>query len=287
MSVIVRDEDGKLLLLCKGADRLEKYVINQSLFLLIVIVVHSNVLFWVVFSVMFDRCAKNGRQFEEVTKEHVHDYADAGLRTLILGYRELAEDEYKKFNEKFTEAENSLSVDRDDLIDETIEDIKKDLILLGATVVEDNSKKGFGCSLLRQGMKHTIVTLGSPEIVAVEKSGEKNAIANVSKDSIKEHILAWKAQLNASSSDPYVYSAMVLDDKMKNTTDFSGFMDRTRFHFLQQQPLYLSASVTLSEIFRPGGDKLFETLREMDIARSRVRLNELIGPRTTLKTEDG
>lgn len=75
MSVIVRNEDGKLLLLCKGAD-----------------------------SVMFERLANNGREFEENTKDHVNEYADAGLRTLILAYRELNENEYTIFNEKFTKA---------------------------------------------------------------------------------------------------------------------------------------------------------------------------------------
>ncbi|KAJ9554072.1 hypothetical protein OSB04_018117 [Centaurea solstitialis] len=224
MSVIVRDDNGKLLLLCKGAD-----------------------------SVMFDRLAKNGRRFEENTKAHVHDYADAGLRTLILAYRELAEDEYKEFNEKFLEAKNSVSADRDDLIDETTEEIEKDLILLGATAVEDKLQKGvpecidklaqagikiwvltgdkmetainigFACSLLRQGMKQIIVTLESPEIVAAEKAGEKNVIAKVSKENVKKQILAGKAQLDASSSDPYALIidgkslAYALHDDIKNT----------------------------------------------------------------------
>ncbi|KAJ0677913.1 putative P-type phospholipid transporter [Helianthus annuus] len=113
MSVIVKDDDGKLLLLSKGAD-----------------------------SVMFARLAKNGRKFEENTKKHVNQYADAGLRTLILAYRELTDEEYEAFNEKFTEAKNSVSADRDDLIDEATAEIEKDLILLGATAVEDKLQKG-------------------------------------------------------------------------------------------------------------------------------------------------
>lgn len=211
MSVIVRDDHGKLLLLCKGAD-----------------------------SVMFDRLAKDGRQFEENTKEHVNEYADAGLRTLILAYRELAEEEYKEFNEKFIEAKNSVSADRDDLIDEVTEGIEKDLILLGATAVEDKLQKGvpecidklaqagikiwvltgdkmetainigFACSLLRQGMKQIIVTLESPEIIAAEKAGDKNVIAKVSKENVKKQILAGKAQLTASTTDPY---ALIIDGK--------------------------------------------------------------------------
>lgn len=74
--------------------------------------------------------------------EHVNEYADAGLRTLLLAYRELKEEEYKRFSEKFSEAKSSVSVDRDALMDEVTEKIEKDLILLGATAVEDKLQNG-------------------------------------------------------------------------------------------------------------------------------------------------
>ncbi|EPS65072.1 hypothetical protein M569_09707, partial [Genlisea aurea] len=114
MSVVVRDEDGKLLVLSKGAD-----------------------------SVMFERLSKKeGSDYEAETRDHVNEYADEGLRTLILAYRELAEDEYEAFNDKFSRAKNSVSADRDALIDEAAEEIEKDLILLGATAVEDKLQQG-------------------------------------------------------------------------------------------------------------------------------------------------
>ncbi|GAB2278558.1 hypothetical protein Dimus_013235, partial [Dionaea muscipula] len=59
-----------------------------------------------VLSVMFARLANDGTDFEEM-REHVNDYADAGLRTLILAYCKLDEEEYRDFNEKFFEAINS------------------------------------------------------------------------------------------------------------------------------------------------------------------------------------
>lgn len=93
-------------------------------------------------SVMFERLAENGREFEEQTKERINEYADAGLRTLILAYRELDEKEYKQFNEEFTEAKNSVSADREELAEEIAEKIEKNLILLGATAVEDKLQNG-------------------------------------------------------------------------------------------------------------------------------------------------
>ncbi|KAF3656198.1 putative phospholipid-transporting ATPase 11 [Capsicum chinense] len=211
MSVIVKDEDGKILLLSKGAD-----------------------------SIMFERLGKNGRRFEEETREHVNEYADAGLRTLILAYRELSEEEYKTFNEKFLEAKNSVSEDREAMIDEVTDKIEKDLILLGATAVEDKLQPGvpdcidklaqagikiwvltgdkmetainigYACSLLRQGMKQITITLESPDIIAVEKSGEKNAIARASKGSVSRQITEGKALLTASSEEAF---ALIIDGK--------------------------------------------------------------------------
>lgn len=91
---------------------------------------------------MFERLAKNGREFEEQTKMHINEYADAGLRTLILAYRELDEEEYSEFNKEFTEAKTSVSADREDLVEEVAGTIEKDLILLGATAVEDKLQNG-------------------------------------------------------------------------------------------------------------------------------------------------
>ncbi|XP_047960160.1 putative phospholipid-transporting ATPase 9 [Salvia hispanica] len=211
MSVIVRDEEGKLMLLCKGAD-----------------------------SVMFERLARNGREYEEKTREHCNEYADAGLRTLILAYRELSEDEFQAFDSKLLAAKNSVSADREALIDEVTESIEKDLILLGATAVEDKLQQGvpecidklaqagiklwvltgdkmetainigYACSLLRQGMKQIIITLESPEIKALEKNGEKSEIAKASKQSVVRQITEGKAQVAKLSSDAF---ALIIDGK--------------------------------------------------------------------------
>ncbi|KAI5353017.1 PREDICTED: putative phospholipid-transporting [Prunus dulcis] len=213
MSVIIRNEEGKVLLLCKGAD-----------------------------NVMFERLVKNGTGFEEETMEHLTEYADAGLRTLILAYRELEEDEYREFNQKFIKAKNSISADRETLIDEVTDKIERDLILLGATAVEDKLQNGvpdcidklaqagikiwvltgdkmetainigFACSLLRQGMKQIIINLESPEIQALEKTGDKEAIAMASKRSVLHQITKGKAQLTASGGASEAF-ALIIDGK--------------------------------------------------------------------------
>lgn len=91
---------------------------------------------------MFERLTKIGREYETQTKEHVNEYADAGLRTLVLAYRELDEKEYKDFEAEFSEAKNSIRADRDDQIAAVADKIEKDMILLGATAVEDKLQDG-------------------------------------------------------------------------------------------------------------------------------------------------
>lgn len=157
MSVIVRDEEGKLLLLCKGADRLvgfslnlrnQRYIILVCFSLFYVIDLLLNHRSFVPYSVMFERLAKNGREYEEKTREHVNEYADAGLRTLILAYRELSEEEFQVFDSKLLAAKNSVSADREAMIDDLTENIEKDLILLGATAVEDKLQKGVSYEII-------------------------------------------------------------------------------------------------------------------------------------------
>ncbi|KAL1189640.1 Phospholipid-transporting ATPase 10 [Cardamine amara subsp. amara] len=213
MSVIVRDDDGKLLLLSKGAD-----------------------------NVMFERLAKNGREFEAKTQEHVNQYADAGLRTLILAYREVDENEYIEFNKSFNEAKASVSEDREALIDEITDKMERDLILLGATAVEDKLQNGvpecidklaqagikiwvltgdkmetainigFACSLLRQEMKQIIINLETPQIKSLEKSGVKEEIELASRESVVMQLEEGKALLAASGASSEAF-ALIIDGK--------------------------------------------------------------------------
>ncbi|GAB2240891.1 hypothetical protein Droror1_Dr00021409 [Drosera rotundifolia] len=93
-------------------------------------------------SVMFERLVEDGKEFEQQTRSHINEYLEAELRTLILAYREVEESEYKEFNEAFTEAKSSVSADRDELVDQVADQFERNLILLGATAVEDKLQNG-------------------------------------------------------------------------------------------------------------------------------------------------
>lgn len=99
-------------------------------------------------SVMFESLSPHGRQFEAETKDHIKRYSEAGLRTLVVAYRELDEEEYKLWDKEFSKAKTSLAEDRDALVDEASDKMERDLILLGATAVEDRLQKGVSIKIL-------------------------------------------------------------------------------------------------------------------------------------------
>ncbi|GKV07713.1 hypothetical protein SLEP1_g19449 [Rubroshorea leprosula] len=211
MSVIVRNPENQLLLLSKGAD-----------------------------SVMFERLSEHGREFEAHTKEQISCYSEAGLRTLVIAYRELGEDEYEKWEKEFLEAKNFVGADRDAMMQAAAENIERNLVLLGATAVEDKLQKGvpecinklagarikiwiltgdkmetainigYACSLLREKMKKIIITLDLPEIVALEKQGDKQAIAKASLESVREQIKEGKHHIRKEIA---VEFGLIIDGK--------------------------------------------------------------------------
>ncbi|KAL5725142.1 P-type phospholipid transporter [Ranunculus cassubicifolius] len=213
MSVIVRDEEGQLLLLCKGAD-----------------------------SAIFGKLSEKGRLFEAKTKDHIVKYDEAGLRTLLVAYRDLGEEEYNTWKAEFLKAKTSITADRDALVDAAADKIERNLFLLGATAVEDKLQNGvpecinklaqagikiwvltgdkletavnigYASSLLRKGMKQIVVTLDSPEITSLEKQGDKDAIAKVSWENVLKQINEGISQVR-SATKLSVPSALIIDGK--------------------------------------------------------------------------
>ncbi|KAH7851814.1 hypothetical protein Vadar_016812 [Vaccinium darrowii] len=178
MSVIVRDEDGQLLLLCKGAD-----------------------------SIIFDRLSKNGRMYEEATTKHLKDYGEAGLRTLALAYRKLEEAEYSAWNNEFIKAKTSIGGDREAMLERVSDQMEKDLILVGATAVEDKLQKGVPqCidKLAQAGLKIWVLT-GDKLETAIN-------IGLAVKDNIVTQITNASRMIKLEK-DPHAAFALIIDGK--------------------------------------------------------------------------
>lgn len=100
------------------------------------------ILFSWIHSIIFDRLSKNGRIYEEASTKHLNEYGEAGLRTLALAYRKLEESEYDAWNNEFQKAKTSIGADREVMLERVAEKMEKDLIMVGATAVEDKLQKG-------------------------------------------------------------------------------------------------------------------------------------------------
>ena len=106
MAVIVRSPDNKIYLFAKGAD-----------------------------SAIGERVTQN-KELLEITGEHLIKFAKHGLRTLMVAYRELTEEEYHIYDDAFKLAMNNPE-NKEQLLKEAYALVEKNYFLLGATAIED------------------------------------------------------------------------------------------------------------------------------------------------------
>ncbi|XP_078009369.1 phospholipid-transporting ATPase IC isoform X2 [Phascolarctos cinereus] len=137
MSVIVRTPEGHVRLYCKGAD-----------------------------TVIYERLHPMNPTKQE-TQDALDIFANETLRTLCLCYKEISEKEYAEWNKKFMAA-SIVTTNRDEALDRVYEEIEKDLILLGATAIEDK---------LQDGVPETISKLAKADIKIWVLTGDKKETA--------------------------------------------------------------------------------------------------------------
>lgn len=80
----------------------------------------------------------------EATTRHLNEYGESGLRTLALAYRKVDEQEYSAWNSEFQKAKAAVGSDREETLERLSDAMERDLILVGATAVEDKLQKGVG-----------------------------------------------------------------------------------------------------------------------------------------------
>ncbi|GAA5841978.1 hypothetical protein JCM11251_001433 [Rhodosporidiobolus azoricus] len=136
MSVVLRkvsegEGQGQLFLLAKGAD-----------------------------NVIFERLAAGEEDLKKRTDKHLEDFANEGLRTLCLAYKPLDEAAYEAWERKYHEA-TTLIDNREAEIERVSDVLEQQLILLGATAIEDRLQDGVPeaiADLKRAGIKIWVAT---------------------------------------------------------------------------------------------------------------------------------
>ncbi|RAH59232.1 phospholipid-translocating P-type ATPase domain-containing protein [Aspergillus piperis CBS 112811] len=135
MSAILRMPDGSIRLFCKGAD-----------------------------SIIYSRLAPGKQQeLRKTTAEHLEIFANEGLRTLCIAYRDLSEEEYRVWSKEHDSAAAALT-DRDEKLEQVASEIEQNLMLIGGTAIEDR---------LQDGVPDTISLLADAGIKLWVLTGDK------------------------------------------------------------------------------------------------------------------
>ncbi|KMZ61764.1 putative Phospholipid-transporting ATPase [Zostera marina] len=213
-SVICRYPNGRLVLYCKGAD-----------------------------TVIYERLVDGNHNIKRVTREHLEQFGSSGLRTLCLAYKELSNELYGSWNEKFIQAKSSLR-DREKKLDEVAELIENELILIGCTAIEDKLQEGvpscietlsragikiwmltgdkmetainiaYACNLINNSMKQFTISSETNAIRAIEDRGDQVEIARYVRDSVKHDLERCLQEAERSQKDiPRTKMALIIDGK--------------------------------------------------------------------------
>ncbi|CAI5496802.1 unnamed protein product [Closterium sp. Naga37s-1] len=218
MSVIVRTPEGNLVLLCKGAD-----------------------------NIIMDRLGGSveAQRHRPITEQHMRTYAEAGLRTLAIAWKEIGEEEYASWQARWERAKGNVAdvaaqaAELEGLADE----MERGLILLGATAIEDKLQVGvpqaieamaaagirlwvltgdkletavnigFACRLLRPGMQQHVVFLEDNDRLTADAAAAGADPAEFAASAIRAQILSAKSAAMAPGASHAAPHALIIDGK--------------------------------------------------------------------------
>lgn len=206
MSTVMRSPDGQVVLFCKGAD-----------------------------SVIYERLAKDHDEaLKQATLKDLETFANGGLRTLCIAYRNMSEEEFNTWSKQYDAACAAVE-DREGKIDEACEIVEHSLQILGATALEDKLQQGvpdaiemlhkagiklwiltgdklqtaieigYSCNLLTNDMEVMIISTDLPEGARAQIEAGLNKIASI------QGPPATKGGGKVAGMDPSATFAVVID----------------------------------------------------------------------------
>ncbi|KAJ1939849.1 hypothetical protein EC988_007199, partial [Linderina pennispora] len=104
------------------------------------------------------------RTMRERTFTQIDEFANAGLRTLMLCYRHVSEEEWVRWSSRYHAAQASVESDREEQIAMVAEEMESDLLIAGATAIEDK---------LQEKVPETIASLRAAGIKIWVLTGDK------------------------------------------------------------------------------------------------------------------
>ena len=129
MTVIVKTPEGRILVICKGADS----IIEKRL--------------------------KPNQQHLTTTKGFLDDFAKTGLRTLLIASKEISQQDYDAWAEDYLKAATSLNKEQE--MGRVADELETQFDLIGSTAIEDKLQEEVGSTIydIRQaGIKVWVLT---------------------------------------------------------------------------------------------------------------------------------
>ncbi|XP_070541924.1 phospholipid-transporting ATPase ID-like isoform X2 [Ptychodera flava] len=166
MSVILRFNN-KIRLYCKGAD-----------------------------SVILPRLSPHCKNITQITQEHLNEFAGEGLRTLCLAMKDIDDGYFAEWKRKHHIANTSIE-NREEKVSKVYEEIEKDMMLLGATAIEDKlqdrvpevianlAKANIKIWVLTGDKQETAINIGYSCQLLTEEMNKVFIISGAEKDQVK------------------------------------------------------------------------------------------------------
>ncbi|CAD6194597.1 unnamed protein product [Caenorhabditis auriculariae] len=139
MSVVTKNSEGKIRLYCKGADMMIMQRLKSS----------------------------TSPLLRDSTTTHLSEYANIGLRTLCLAYKDIDPQYFDQWLQRQQDAAVAMER-REEKLDAIYEEIEKDMTLIGATAIEDK---------LQDGVPEAIARLAEANIKIWVLTGDKTETA--------------------------------------------------------------------------------------------------------------
>ena len=193
MSVILRDSNGRIRLVCKGAE--------------------SSILPKCKRHTGIEGSANTG-DLSEITMEHINDFASRGLRTLATATKTMDEKEFESFKRKFEKASQALDK-REQRIKKVYDEVEDNLELLGAIGIEDK---------LQENVRETLVALGDAGIKVWVLTGDKKETAiNISQSC--GHFLPGMTLIDIAGLNR-ADTGRVMTEKLEQCAESKGMEDK-------------------------------------------------------------
>jgi phospholipid-translocating P-type ATPase (flippase) len=182
-SVVARTPDGRIMLLCKGADNM-----------------------------MFERaCAQSVEETIPTMREHLKQFAKEGLRVLVMARREISEKEFTAWFKRYEEARCARG-DRKKRLMEVAEEIERDMVVVGASAIEDK---------LQEGVPDAIFQIRQAGIKLWVLTGDK--VETAMNIGYSARVLSHEMQILVLEKDD---PPATQPDNLKKVTDFLNVVDR-------------------------------------------------------------